>query len=562
MIQKRWTLKSSSPDTEKSLQSALRVHPVICKLLVQRGIDTYDKARKFFRSQPADYYDPFLMKDMDKAVQRIHQAIDAQESILIYGDYDVDGTTAVALVYDYFSTHADHLQFYIPHRFSEGYGVSKRGIEKAIEEKVSLIITLDCGIKSAELIQFAADHGIDTIVCDHHIPGETIPNAIAILNPKQSDCPYPYKELCGCGIGYKLISAYATRYGGDVDRTNNLLDLLATAIAADIVPITDENRSLCIMGLEKANQNPSIPLRALKKISALDKRFTIGDLVFVIAPRVNAAGRMDDARKAVELFLEEDEIKAKEMANLLQEDNNDRRDVDRLITEEALELIPAGCSFHATILYQPHWHKGVVGIVASRLIDFYYRPTIVLTSSNGKVTGSARSVKGFNLYEGLSACAEYLETFGGHYFAAGLTLQEENLQPFITRFNSVVDEKLPIEFRVPEIEIDADLNFSEITDAFVNILLQFAPHGPDNMKPVFRSRGVLNYKGFSAIVKEKHVRFVVYQEGSKTMNGIGFNLADKFALLENKEGFEMIYHLDENEWQGVKSIQLKVLDIR
>lgn len=561
-MEKRWTLKPSNSLVVQHLQEVLHIHPVICRLLAQRGISTFDEAKQFFRSSEEHIHDPFLMKDMSAAVSRIHQAIQNEEKILIYGDYDVDGTTAVALVFQFFKKLTKHIAFYIPHRFGEGYGVSQKGIDFAIEESFGLIITLDCGIKSAKLIGLAKEHGIDTIICDHHIPDDSLPEAYAILNPKQADCTYPFKELCGCGIGYKLICAYASEYGIEITYTTELLDLLATAIAADIVPMNGENRTLCVLGLKKANENPSIPLKALRKIAVLEKPFTINDLVFVIAPRVNAAGRMDDARKAVELFLEEDEEKAKEIATILQEDNNDRKDIDRSITEEALKLAEEHTEAHATVLYQPHWHKGVVGIVASRLIDHHYRPTIVLTASNGKLTGSARSVKGFNLYDGLSACSEYLENYGGHYFAAGLTLAEDNLLSFTQQFNEVVRDTLPEEMRLPEIEIDADLQFNEITDAFLHILHQFSPHGPDNMKPVFRSTGVMNYQHYSKILKEKHIRFVMYQAGSKTMNGIGFNLAHKFKLVEEGSEFEILYHIEENEWQGKTNIQLKILDLR
>lgn len=561
-MEKRWTLKPSDSLAVQHLQDVLHIHPVICRLLVQRGINTFEEARTFFRSSEEHILDPFLMKGMQPAVQRIHQAILSKEKILIYGDYDVDGTTAVALVFHYFRKYTDLIEYYIPHRFSEGYGVSKKGIDYAIKQGVSLLITLDCGIKSKDLIAYAKKNGIDTLVCDHHIPDNELPDAWAILNPKQKDCTYPYKELCGCGIGYKLICAYARAFHLDEGETTEMLDLLATAIAADIVPMTGENRTLCVLGLKKANESPSIPIRALRKIAALDKPFTINDLVFVIAPRVNAAGRMDDARKAVELFLEDDEEQAKKLAGFLQDDNNDRKDIDRSITEEALTLVQQQPFEFATVLYQPHWHKGVVGIVASRLIEHHYRPTIVLTSSNGKLTGSARSVKGFNLYEGLSACSEYLENYGGHYFAAGLTLAEDNLLLFTKQFNQVVADNLSEEFRSPEIEIDADLQFSEITDAFLNILNQFAPHGPENMKPVFRSKGVMNYQHYSRILKEKHIRFVVYQSGSRTINGIGFNLAHKFDVVEQGREFEILYHIEENEWQGNKNIQLKVLDLR
>jgi single-stranded-DNA-specific exonuclease len=565
MVQKRWSLKTVNEEALEQLQDELKIHPVLCKLLIERDVRTYDAAKQFFRTTREHLHDPFLMKGMQRAVDRIQQAILNQERILIYGDYDVDGTTSVAVVYSFFKSIYNDLEFYIPHRFREGYGVSKDGIQYAIDNQFSLIITLDCGIKSVALIHLAKQHGIDVIVCDHHMPDDDLPEAYAILNPKQLDCNYPYKELCGCGVGYKLISAFATAYSIDESIVDRHLDLVATAIAADIVPITDENRTLCILGLQKANDNPSIPLKALKHISDMKKEFTISDLVFIIAPRVNAAGRMDDARKAVELFIEEDEEKAKVIAQQLHEDNNDRRDVDKITTVEALDMLSdmeAELKFRSTIVYQPHWHKGVVGIVASRLIDHHYRPTIVLTSSNGKVTGSARSIKGFNLFEGLNQCAEYLETYGGHYFAAGLTMMEEHLPAFRKRFDEVVREMVPEDKFQPEIEIDAELNFSDINEKFMKILKQFAPHGPENMKPVFISRNVMDYQGLSTVVKEKHLRLVIYQQGSRTMNCIGFNMGEKLEIVKSKNTFDVLYHIEENEWQGNITLQLKIIDVR
>lgn len=565
MVQKRWSLKTVNEEALEQLQDELKIHPVLCKLLIERDVQTYDAAKQFFRTTREHLHDPFLMKGMQRSVERIQLAISNKERILIYGDYDVDGTTSVAVVYSFFKSIYNDLEFYIPHRFREGYGVSKDGIQYAIDNQFSLIITLDCGIKSVALIHLAKQHGIDVIVCDHHMPDDDLPEAYAILNPKQLDCNYPYKELCGCGVGYKLISAFATAYSIDESIVDRHLDLVATAIAADIVPITDENRTLCILGLQKANDNPSIPLKALKHISDMKKEFTISDLVFIIAPRVNAAGRMDDARKAVELFIEEDEEKAKVIAQQLHEDNNDRRDVDKITTVEALDMLSdmeAELKFRSTIVYQPHWHKGVVGIVASRLIDHHYRPTIVLTSSNGKVTGSARSIKGFNLFEGLNQCAEYLETYGGHYFAAGLTMMEEHLPAFRKRFDEVVREMVPEDKFQPEIEIDAELNFSDINEKFMKILKQFAPHGPENMKPIFISRNVMDYQGLSTVVKEKHLRLVIYQQGSRTMNCIGFNMGEKLEIVKSKNTFDILYHIEENEWQGNITLQLKIIDVR
>jgi single-stranded-DNA-specific exonuclease len=575
MIQKRWTTKEADPEWTKSLYESLKIHPILCRILASRGIRNFQEAKDFFRTDETHLLNPFLMKGMQKSIDRIHQAITNNEKILIYGDYDVDGTTSVAVVYQFFKTVIEsksensslktQIEFYIPHRFTEGYGVSQKGIDYAIEHNFTLIITLDCGIKSVDLVEYANQHNIDTIVSDHHLPGEIVPNAFAILNPKQADCSYPYKELCGCGIGYKIISAYASQYNIDQAIVNYHLDLVATAIAADIVPITGENRTLCVLGLQKANQNPSVPLQALKTISKLEKEFTITDLVFIIAPRVNAAGRMDDAKKAVELFIETDVEKAKDLASILQEDNNDRKDVDRMTTIEALYMIAENEEYQnrkSTVVYDENWHKGIVGIVASRIIEHHYKPTIVLTLSNGKITGSARSIKGFNMFEGLNQCADYLENYGGHYFAAGLTMKEENLVPFKIRFDEVVKATVPDELFFPEIEVDAEINFNDINENFLKILNQFAPHGPENMKPIFMTKSVMDYQGFSTIVKEKHLRFVVYQNGSKTINGIGFNMAEKLSVIKEKQQFEILYHIEENTWNGNTSIQLKVIDIR
>lgn len=565
MMEKRWTLKQVDEEKVARLQQELKIHPVHCRLLIERGIETFEAAKQFFRTDVSSLHSPFLMKDMQKAVDFISKSIQSGKKILIYGDYDVDGTTAVAVVFSYFKQFYSNIDFYIPHRFSEGYGISQRGVDFAIQENVHLIITLDCGIKSVELIQQAYDAGIEVIVCDHHLPGENLPSALAILNPKQKNCPYPYKELCGCGIGYKLISAYAEQYQINRESVNEMLDLVATAIAADIVPIDGENRALCVLGLQKANSNPSLPLQALRQISDLKKEFTINDLVFIIAPRVNAAGRMDDARKAVELFISTDLKTSKELALELQENNNDRKDVDRTTTAEALQLIEDNLDFQlsrSTVVYQPHWHKGVVGIVASRLIEHHYQPTIVLTSSNGKVTGSARSIKGFNMFDGLNQCAEFLENYGGHYFAAGLTLNENHLPAFMQRFDEVVRNAVPEELFIPEIEIDAEIELQDIQDGFVGILNQFAPHGPENMKPIFLAKNVKDYKGFSCVVKEKHLRFVIYQQSSKTINGIGFNLAHKLDVVKTQPSFDILFHIEENEWNNQKSIQLKIVDIR
>jgi single-stranded-DNA-specific exonuclease len=561
---KKWILNNADEKLVNTLQSALNIHHTICNLLVQRGIQTYDLARDFFRPTKDLLHDPFLMKGMTLAVQRITNAIAKNEKILLYGDYDVDGTSALAVVFKFFNSFYSNIEYYVPHRFTEGYGLSQKGVSYCIENNIKLIITLDCGIKSSVLIQQALDHHIDTIVCDHHLPEEgNLPNALAILNPKQADCNYPYDELCGCGIGFKLIQAFATENDIEEEKVFELIDLVATAIAADIVPITGENRTLCYLGLEKVNSNPCIAMQALKQISKFEKAFTITDIVFIIAPRVNAAGRMDDARKAVELFIETDLDKAKELATLLHIDNSERVEIDKEITLEALEIAELEnnkVENKSTVVYNSKWHKGVVGIVASRLIENYYKPTIVLTESNGFITGSARSIKGFNMFDGLTQCDELLENYGGHYFAAGLTMKHENLCAFKHKFNTIVSNSLTPEQFIPEIIVDAELSFTDINFSLHNILEQFAPHGPLNMKPVFITKGVKDFEMQTRVLKEKHIKFVVFQDG-KIMNGIAFNMGHKFSIIQEKSSFDMIYQLEVNEWNGNKTIQLKVIDI-
>ncbi|HEY0271670.1 MAG TPA: single-stranded-DNA-specific exonuclease RecJ, partial [Chitinophaga sp.] len=452
-MQKRWTVKRYQPRAEQALQSALKIHPLLCRLLVQRGITSFDAARLFFRPTLADLHDPWLMKDMDKAISRIEQAILYGEKILIYGDYDVDGTTAVATVYAFLHDFYKNIEFYVPHRYREGYGISLAGVEYAKDNDFSLVIALDCGIKSVELITYAREHGIDFIICDHHLPDAELPPAVAILNPKQHDCPYPYKELSGCGIGFKLICAFAQKRGVAPEKAYAFLDLVATSIAADIVPMTGENRVLTFHGLKKVNEDPLPGIKALINLSNLKEQLTISNLVFVIAPRVNAAGRMDDARKAVNLFIESCAENAMAIAAQLHADNSDRKEIDNTITQEAVALIQEDIILNtkkSTVLYQPHWHKGVVGIVASRLIDkYYYRPTIILTQSNDKVAGSARSVSGFNVYEAIHQCKDLLENYGGHFYAAGMTLKPENVAAFQQRFEEVVATTIDPELLIP-----------------------------------------------------------------------------------------------------------------
>jgi len=562
-MQKRWNILHASEEKITSLRDALKINTVLCKMLVQRGIDNFHKAKTYFRPQLSELHDPWLMKDMDKAVARILSAFEQGEKILVFGDYDVDGTTSVASMYQFIKHIYSDTDFYIPHRYREGYGVSKLGIDFAKENGFTLIISLDCGIKSVELITYAKSIGIDFVVCDHHLPDKELPPAVAILNAKQTDCPYPYKELCGCGVGFKLMMALAEKLGLPDESYLVYLDLLATAIAADIVPITGENRVMAYYGLQKVNADPCAGIKALMQLAGVQKHMHISNLVFVIAPRVNAAGRMDDARKAVQLFIEKDYNKALAFAEMLHSDNADRREADSSITVEALALIqqdPLAASRKTTLVFQEHWHKGVVGIVASRLIEAYYRPTIVLTRSGDYVAGSARSVAGFNLYEAIHACREHLLGYGGHFAAAGMTLLPENVQAFADAFEKEVSALITDDLLIPEIIIDAEISFTDITPSFFSILAQMEPFGPENMRPVFITKKVMD-TGFSKIVKEQHIRFVLKQNNI-TLTGIGFNMADKFPILQQQEPVDIVFTLDENVWNGETSLQLKMIDLR
>lgn len=548
-----------------SLKNLLKINSTLCKILLQRGIENYQQAKDYFRPQLEMLHSPWLMKDMEKAVTRITAAFERKEKILIFGDYDVDGTTAVACVYSFISSlhPAELIDFYIPHRYREGYGVSKMGIDFAAENNFSLIICLDCGIKSTELIKYASSLKIDFIICDHHLPDEILPEAAAILNPKQKDCNYPYKELCGCGVGYKLITALAERFSLPQENLYAYLDLVATAIAADIVPMTGENRVLAYFGMQKINTAPTPGIKALIELGGIKKALTITNVVFVIAPRVNAAGRMDDAKKAVQLFIEKDYNKAMEFAEMLHSDNSDRKEADSSITQEALEIIMAdenAAGKKSSVVYKEHWHKGVVGIVASRLIEHYYRPTVVLTRSGDMVAGSARSVTGFNLYEAIYQCRHCLTAYGGHFAAAGLSMLPENVEAFRNRFEEVVAATIDERLLVPEIVIDAEITFPEIKESFYNIICQMEPFGPENMRPVFIAKNVHD-TGYSKILKELHVRFVLKQQ-DVILNGIGFNMAEKFYLLQMQKPIDIIFTIDENEWSGNKTLQLKVIDFR
>ena len=562
---KRWIVKPADEQVVQRLYEGLQVNPVICRLLAVRYINDFESAKKFFRPELTDLHDPFLMKGMKKAVERINDAIEWHERIMVYGDYDVDGTTAVSLVYSFLKkNYTGEITYYLPHRYREGYGVSRQGIEYARDNGYTLIITLDCGIKSAELIDYAQSVGIDVIVCDHHLPDSNLPDAHAILNPKQADCPYPYKELSGCGIGFKLVSALAMYWKQPMENVYPYLDLVATSIAADIVPIDGENRVLAYYGIRRINEDPCLAIAVLKELGAVTRPLTISDLVFVIGPRINAAGRMDDARKAVDLFLETDAEKIKALAAAVHSDNDDRREIDKTTTEEALAILNSDLNpqdKRSTVVYREHWHKGVVGIVASRLIDHFYRPTIVLTSANGKASGSARSVSGFNIYEAIHECRDLLENYGGHFYAAGLTMSEDKVNEFIERFEDIVRRTITLDQQSPEILIDAEIPLSLIKPATFNLIKQFEPFGPANMKPVFVTRRLTDYQGNSSMVKDLHLRIMAQQEDGAITEGIGFGIADKIDVV--KSGlFDMVYTIEENEYNGTTRLQVRVLDVR
>lgn len=563
MKQKRWTILPDDKEQTISLQKALNIHPIFCKILSQRGIKTFEKAKDFFRPQLTQLHNPWLMKDMDKAVDRIVRAFNTNEKILVFGDYDVDGTTSVACMYQFLKKVHSNLDFYIPHRYREGYGVSKAGIDFAKDNGFTLIISLDCGIKSVDLIAYAKSLGIEFIVCDHHMPDDELPPAIAILNPKQKDCNYPYKELCGCGVGFKLITALAERLMLPQENVYEVLDLVAVAIAADIVPITGENRILAFHGLKKANENPNNGIKALCHLSGLQTELHIHNLVFIIAPRVNAAGRMDDATKAVQMFIAETYEQALHYAEMLHSDNTDRKEADLNTTQEALALIEENGQWinnKSAVLFQSHWHKGVVGIVASRVIEQYYRPTIILTQSGEFAAGSARSVPGFNLYEAIHACKEHLLGYGGHFAAAGMTLEIDKVDAFRNKFEEIVSSTIHPDLLVPEIVIDAEISFEDITWPFYNILCQMEPFGPENLRPVFIAKNVID-TGYSKIVKEQHVRFSL-RKNNITFTGIGFNMADKYEHLKHKQPIDIVFKIDINEWNDQKSLQMRVIDVR
>ncbi len=578
-MEKRWVIKESGdPGLVKDLAGTLSIDPNLAELLIQRGIKTFDEAKAFFRPSLSNLHDPFLMQDMSVAIDRIETAIKTNQKILVYGDYDVDGTTAVALVYTFLHKFYDQLDFYIPDRYIEGYGISFKAIDFAAENGFSLIIALDCGIKAVEKVKYANEKGIDFIICDHHRPGSELPPAIAVLDPKRPDCNYPYKELSGCGIGFKLIQAYALRNNIPFDDLSQYLDLVVVSIASDIVDITGENRILAYYGLKLMNVKPRPGLEAILRYSNIQKKtngngegffnkeLTITDLVFLVGPRINAAGRIESGRNSVRLLICEDLDEALLLGEKIDNYNTERKNLDMLATQQALEMIEQDerlKSSKSTVIFNRDWHKGVIGIVASRLTEHYYRPTIVLTLSGELITGSARSVKDFDVYDAIDSCSDLLEHFGGHKYAAGLSLKPENLQAFIDRFERAVTEKLNGKELVPEIEIDTNLPLININSRFYNILRQFSPFGPGNMSPLFRTDGIIDAGG-SRIVGKNHLKlYVVHPEISGgPFSAIAFQQGDHFEKIEKGIPFDICYYLEENEWNGSVSLQLNIKDIK
>ncbi len=561
----RWSIKAKPEEEEiKALATALKVDGLIARLLLQRGISTYEEAKKFFRPQLSDLHDPFLMKDMNIAVERIEKAIANNENILVFGDYDVDGTTSVALVSSYLLSYYPNVATYIPDRYTEGYGISYLGIDFAKDNDFSLIIALDCGVKAIDKVAYAKEKDVDFIICDHHRPGDNLPDAVAVLDPKREDCTYPYDELCGCGVGFKLIQGLGAHRGETIEDLVQYLDLAATAIGADIVPITGENRVLAHFGLQVINTAPRIGFKAI--INQIKKSvLTITDVVFIIAPRINAAGRMDHGQHAVNLLVETDMDRAVKFAAEIEKFNIDRRELDKQITQEALLQIQANKEEKrfTSVVYKETWHKGVIGIVASRLTETYYRPTLVFTKSGEKLAASARSVKGFDVYNALEQCAGCIEQFGGHKYAAGLTLLEDRYEVFKLRFEKVVAETIDPSLLTPEISVNMKIDLKDITPKLMRIINQFAPFGPGNMTPVFMAENVKD-TGYAKGVGENgaHLKFSVSQNGSTPIAGIGFNLGDKLPTVTDRKPFDAVFSIDENEWQGNISLQLKVKDLR
>lgn len=569
-MEKNWIIKEQGqPFAVKHIMEVLGVEYPVANLLVQRGITTFEQAKTFFRPSLSDLHDPFLMKDMEAAVIRLEKAIKNREKIMIYGDYDVDGTTAVSLFLSFLKQFTPHLTYYIPDRYTEGYGISFKGIDHAAFQGVTLIISLDCGIKAVEKVAYAQQKGIDFIICDHHTAGNKLPAAVAVLDPKRPDCNYPYKELSGCGVGFKLLQAYCQKNNIDPQNLYEFLDLVAVSIASDIVPITGENRILAHYGLKKLNTNPRSGLKAIISIAGIEgKNICIDDIVFKIGPRINAAGRIDTGKSSVELLIAEDEKVALDKGDLINDFNNTRKNIDATITREALEMIASNKELQnrrTTVVYKPTWHKGVIGIVASRLIESYYRPTIVFTDSNGLITGSARSVPGFDLYRAIESCSHLLESFGGHMYAAGLTLRKENFAAFQKQFEQVVTENILQEQLVPSIEIDMELKLKDISPKFLRILKQFEPFGPENMMPVFFTENVVdNGTGRPVGSQKEHLKLNLLHEDEpfKPYSAIGFNLAHLYPEIANGTPFDICYCIEENEYRGQKSIQLRIKDIK
>ena len=578
-MEKRWVYKDQGDEhIVRQLAEELSIDLNLSNLLVQRGIHTFDQARSYFRPQLEDLHDPFLMKDMDQAIERISHAVNNNEKILVYGDYDVDGTTAVALVYTFIKQFYGNIDFYIPDRDTEGYGISYQGIDHASETGCSLMIILDCGIKAIEKTIYAKERNIDFIICDHHRPGDEIPPAIAVLDPKRSDCPYPFKELSGCGVGFKLAQAYAIRHGITPEELMPLLDFVVVSIASDIVPIVGENRILAHYGLELINLGPRTGIEAILLVGNIkrtnqpendyvfNKELTISDLVFMVGPRINAAGRIESARNSVRLLVEDDSKKAMEIARKINLLNDERKSLDLNATTDALRIIRTSDEMREanyTVVYNPEWHKGVIGIVASRLTESYYRPTIVLTYSNGLITGSARSVKDFDIYDAIDACSEHLEHFGGHKYAAGLSLKEENFEKFKNSFRDYVNEHITSEQLVPEIEIDSEIILRDISSRFFRILRQFAPFGPGNLSPLFVTQGLVD-TGKARVVGKNHLKLeVVHPDISGfPFSAIAFQQGHHYESIKDGQQFSACYHIEENEWNGVKSIQLNIKDIK
>ena len=566
----KWSIKEQTdPQKVSQLAAEVGIDKVLAQLLVDRGVSDFEQARMFFRPSLSDLHDPFLMKDMDVAVERLHAAITSGESILVYGDYDVDGTTAVALVYSFIHRFTSKVGFYVPDRYDEGYGVSFKGIDFASEGGYSLIITLDCGIKAIDKVRYASEKGIDVIICDHHLPEESLPAAVAVLDPKREDCHYPFDDLSGCGVGFKLVQAYSKQYQIPFETLIPLLDLLVVSIASDLVTMVGENRVLSHFGLKVLNENPRKGLDAMIQLSNLEPgHITVDDIVFKIGPRINAAGRMETGRLAVELLKATDTKTAMEIGEKINANNNERKNIDREITQEAIEMVQNGqclASENVTIVYNPKWNKGVVGIVASRLVEAFYKPTVVLTKSNGFVTGSARSVSGFDLYQSIESCADLLENFGGHVYAAGLTLREENLQEFAQRMDNFVAGKITTDMLTPVIEVDARLDFAQITPKFFRILKQFQPFGPGNANPIFVTESVYDAgSGRKVGAGGVHMKLDLIQESQPyhQIAAIAFNMAEYYDYIREGNPFDVCYAIVENYYRGNSTLQLRVRDIR